>query len=314
MKTDFTIRQAQQSDAVELKELFQNTVLVINRRDYSQAEVEDWASCGNNLSNIKERIETHCFVVAVNQQSQIVGFSSITSQGYLHSMFVHKDFQGEGIATMLLEEIERYAITAGITRITSEVSLTARPFFEKKGYIVKEEQKRKANQLSLTNFWMAREMAKIKPYNGRIPACGVFCGGCPIYTREKRACRGAELNLSRCEKCKTFHLCCFGKKITHCFQCSNFPCTRFKGFAKRWQKHGQDFIENQKLIEVIGEMFDSVYADQLQMQITVNSSSYAVKFYESLGFSKTSEEQETDGLKYTPMHYCPLRMDGLITG
>ena len=74
MKTDFTIRQAQQSDAVALKELFQNTVLVINRRDYSQAEVEDWASCGNNLSNIKERIETHYFVVAVNQQSQIVGF------------------------------------------------------------------------------------------------------------------------------------------------------------------------------------------------------------------------------------------------
>ena len=98
MKTDFTIRQAQQSDVVALKELFQNTVLVINRRDYSQAEVEDWASCGNNLSNIKERIETHYFVVAVNQQSQIVGFSSITPQGYLHSMFVHKDFQGEGIA------------------------------------------------------------------------------------------------------------------------------------------------------------------------------------------------------------------------
>jgi putative acetyltransferase len=67
MKTDFTIRQAQQSDAVALKELFQNTVLVINRRDYSQAEVEDWASCGNNLSNIKERIETHYFVVATNR-------------------------------------------------------------------------------------------------------------------------------------------------------------------------------------------------------------------------------------------------------
>lgn len=25
----------------------------------------------------------------------------------------------------------------------------------------------------------------MKSYNGRIPACGVFCGGCPIYTREK---------------------------------------------------------------------------------------------------------------------------------
>ena len=153
-------------------------------------------------------------------------------------MFVHKDFQGKGIATILLNKIERYATATGIIRITSEVSLTARPFFEQRGYIVTEEQKRRANQLSLTNFWMAKNLLK----------------------------------------------------------------------------YGQNFIENQKLIEVIGEIFDSVYADQLQMQITVNSSSYAVKFYESLGFSKTSEEQETDGLKYTPMHYCPLRMDGLITG
>ncbi|WP_349945985.1 GNAT family N-acetyltransferase, partial [Bacteroides cellulosilyticus] len=157
MKANFIIRAALQSDAVELKNLFQNTVLAINRRDYSQAEVEDWASCGDDLSNIENMIKTHYFIVAVNQQSEIVGFSSITSQGYLHSMFVHKDFQGEGIATMLLNEIEQYAITNGIMRITSEVSLTARPFFEKKGYIVEEEQKRKANQLSLTNFWMAKQ-------------------------------------------------------------------------------------------------------------------------------------------------------------
>lgn len=162
MRTDFTIRQAQQSEAVELKELFQNTVLAINRRDYSQVEVEDWASCGENLSAIEDMIKTHYFIVAVNQQSRIVGFSSITPQGYLHSMFVHKDFQGKGIATLLLEEIERYAITTGIMRITSEVSLTARPFFERKGYVVEEEQKRKANQLSLTNFWMAKGVVKIK--------------------------------------------------------------------------------------------------------------------------------------------------------
>ena len=157
MKANFIIRAALQSDAVELKNLFQNTVLAINRRDYSQAEVEDWASCGDDLSNIENMIKTHYFIVAVNQQSEIVGFSSITSQGYLHSMFVHKDFQVEGIATILLNEIEQYAITNGIMRITSEVSLTARPFFEKKGYIVEEEQKRKANQLSLTNFWMAKQ-------------------------------------------------------------------------------------------------------------------------------------------------------------
>lgn len=49
------------------------------------------------------------------------------------------------------------------------------------------------------------------------------------------------------------------------------------------------------------ELFNYAYANQTVEKITVNSSSYAVRFYESLGFSKTAQEQETDGLKYTPM-------------
>ena len=160
MNTDFTIRIAQPADGLELKDLFQDTVLNINRRDYSKAEVEDWASCGNDISHIKEMIRTYFFIVATNQQLQVVGFAYITQQGYLHSMFVHKDFQGKGIATILLNKIQRYATATGIIRITSEVSLTPRPFFEKRGYIVTEEQKRRANQLSLTNFWMAKNLSK----------------------------------------------------------------------------------------------------------------------------------------------------------
>lgn len=91
-----------------------------------------------------------------------------------------------------------------------------------------------------------------KPYYGRIPACGVFCGGCPVYTREKKPCQGAELNSSRCEKCKTFHLCCSEQGITHCFQCTNFPCGKFKEFTKRWLKYGQNFIENQLFLKQVG--------------------------------------------------------------
>lgn len=93
----------------------------------------------------------------------------------------------------------------------------------------------------------------LKLYHGRIPACGVFCGGCPIYTREKKPCPGAEINKARCTKCKTFHLCCVGRGISHCYQCDDFPCTKFKGFARRWLKYGQDFIENQQLLEQVGE-------------------------------------------------------------
>ena len=76
-------------------------------------------------------------------------------------MFVHRDFQGVGVATKLLKEIERYAAKKQFSRITSEVSLTARPFFEKRGYVVETEQKRKANKLSLTNFWMVKEVGNV---------------------------------------------------------------------------------------------------------------------------------------------------------
>ena len=155
---------------------------------------------------------------------------------------------------MLLKEIERYAITKGIIQITSEVSLTARPFFEKKGYVVEKEQKRQANKLCLTNFWMSKTLSVIKPYRGRIPACGVFCGGCPVYTREEKPCLGAEKNKTRCEKCSTFHQCCVEKGITHCYQCHLFPCIKFKGFTKRWLKYGQNFIENQKFLKQVGEV------------------------------------------------------------
>lgn len=57
----------------------------------------------------------------------------------------------------------------------------------------------------------------MKAYCGRVPACGVFCGGCPRYIQEKNPCPGATINKARCEKCKTFHLCCVEKGITHCF-------------------------------------------------------------------------------------------------
>ena len=93
----------------------------------------------------------------------------------------------------------------------------------------------------------------IKQYNGRIPACGVFCGGCPTYTKDNKPCPGAEINAKRCEGCTKFHLCCQDKNITHCYECSDFSCKKMKTFAKSWLKYGQDFIENQELLKAVGE-------------------------------------------------------------
>ncbi|WP_278970508.1 GNAT family N-acetyltransferase [Phocaeicola barnesiae] len=151
-------RPATPTDIPELKELFRNTVLAVNIRDYTAEEVADWAFCGNRPGRWEELFATLHFIVAVNTEDVIVGFTSIRSDGYLHSMFIHKDHQGKGIATALLQRIESYAKEQGICEITFEVSKTARPFFERQGYTVEYEQQALCYRLRLTNYWMKKTL------------------------------------------------------------------------------------------------------------------------------------------------------------
>lgn len=150
------IRQASLSDIPMLKELYQNTVLTVNRKDYTAEEVEDWASCGDDTAHLVELLKEQHYIVAENENGVIVGFASVNDVGYMHTLFVHKDFQHQGIATSLYKYLEAYAKEKGAKKLTSEVSITAKPFFEKQGFQVDEAQKRKANQLYLTNFKMSK--------------------------------------------------------------------------------------------------------------------------------------------------------------
>lgn len=155
---EFSTRPATVSDLPEMTELYKNTVLTVNRKDYSAEEVEDWASCGDNVKHWDELFSEQHYIVAENNEGKIVGFASINDTGYMHTLFVHKDFQQQGIATLLYHTLELYAKEKGVERITSEISITARPFFEKQGFVVDEEQKRKANKLCLTNYKMSKKL------------------------------------------------------------------------------------------------------------------------------------------------------------
>lgn len=156
----FTIRVAGLADIKQLSELFENTISNINSKDYPDEEIIDWVSCGKDPLRWKELITALYFIVAETTDNQIVGFSSVSDDGYLHSMFVHKDFQNRGVATALYKEIEKFAFGKNIRTLTSEVSITARPFFERRGFMVDEEQKRKANKLFLTNHKMNKQLPK----------------------------------------------------------------------------------------------------------------------------------------------------------
>ncbi len=156
MKSSYTTRAATLSDIAELNQLYQETILAVNLKDYPIEEAEDWASCGNNLKRWEELINNLYFIVAEDKEKQIVGFASIRPDGYLHAMFIHKDYQRQGVASLLYKQIEEFATSNNFPQITSEVSITAKGFFEKQGFKVDEEQRRKANKLYLTNYKMSK--------------------------------------------------------------------------------------------------------------------------------------------------------------
>ena len=78
-------------------------------------------------------------------------------------MYVGKDRQRCGIATALLEDIEREARSSGAKRLTTEASLTALPFMENRGFKVVAQQEVPYNGQMFTNFAMEKRLGDSPP-------------------------------------------------------------------------------------------------------------------------------------------------------
>lgn len=151
-----SLRIANTKDIPAIIQLYTETVLTVCKTDYSQAQLEIWALLGNVTSKWETRIQDHYFLVA-EFAAQIVGFASIDNTGYLDVFYVHKDHQRQGIAGMLYQELENHAAGNNCNeRIIADVSKTARPFFEKKGFSIVRVQENLLQGQLLINYKMEK--------------------------------------------------------------------------------------------------------------------------------------------------------------
>jgi putative acetyltransferase len=160
MKTllHITISQAISADVKEITQLFYDTIQVINSKDYPKDEIDDWSSWYKDIDKWSEKLSEQFFIVA-KFDGKIIGFSSLAIDGYLDFMFVHKDFQGQGVAKSLLTELEKKASEQKNDLIYSDVSITARGFFEKHGFIVEKQQLKKSKKKELINYRMIKRLS-----------------------------------------------------------------------------------------------------------------------------------------------------------
>ncbi len=146
-----TIRKYQSSDCKEVVKLFYNTVRIVNTKDYTKEQLDIWTTEKIDLEKWNESLQEHYSIVAIDNET-IVGFGDIDKTGYLDRLFVHHNHQKKGIATTICNQLEK----AVQSDITTYASITAKPFFEKRGYIVIKEQQVERQEIFLTNFYMKK--------------------------------------------------------------------------------------------------------------------------------------------------------------
>lgn len=149
-KRAFLLRKYRPEDCRAMADLFYDTVHTVNARDYKEEQLAVWADGSTDLKAWHESFMAHETVVAV-QGDRIVGFGDLAQDGYLDRLYVHKDFQGCRIASAICDWLE---MRCGGNRIITHASVTARHFFEQRGYKLVTSQQVERKGILLVNYVM----------------------------------------------------------------------------------------------------------------------------------------------------------------
>lgn len=155
-KSEVLLRPYNKDDLIEIADLFFNTVHNIACKDYTDKELNAWASGNIDIHAWDQTLSNHYSIIA-EFNDKIVGFGDINGN-YLNRLYVHEEYQGKGIATIITNALEDYALKHGSNLIEVHASITARPYFEHRNYSLVKEQQVIRNGVSITNFVMSKNI------------------------------------------------------------------------------------------------------------------------------------------------------------
>ncbi|MFK0163847.1 GNAT family N-acetyltransferase [Rhizobium sp. NPDC090279] len=152
----FSVKPYEPGDAQATIDIFLGAIREVASRDYSPAGIAAWAQVEDAEIWAQYRASRPTWLAM--DGSKPIGFTDLKPDGCLDMLFVSPDYQGKGVASLLLATVERTAREQGFQRIFTEASLTARPFFERNGFaVVTAQQVEKRGQI-LSNFLMEKTL------------------------------------------------------------------------------------------------------------------------------------------------------------
>lgn len=138
----------------EMIQLFYETVHTVNAKDYKKEQLNGWAPAKTDKKFWEQRLRKNICKVAF-LDGKMVGFTEL-EDGHLDTMYVHKDFQRRRVAANLIDEILQIAEEKNYDSLTTEASITAKPFFESYGFKVTRIKRKLYNGKDFTNYKMIK--------------------------------------------------------------------------------------------------------------------------------------------------------------
>jgi putative acetyltransferase len=149
------IRHFEKGDEPALWQVFFSAIHETASADYAPEQINAWAPEDVDSARWASRMQSISPFVAV-RNGKIVGYADVQSNGYIDHFFVSPAVTREGVGSLLMSKIHDTAIAHGTKSLFAEVSVTARPFFEKWGFEVVTPQTVSIRGVPLNNFRMSK--------------------------------------------------------------------------------------------------------------------------------------------------------------
>jgi putative acetyltransferase len=137
------------ADTPILVAIFVAAIQELTGDDYSEAQQEAWAAVAEDEATFGKRLGGQLTLIATLQNSP-VGFVSLKGPDHIDLLYVHPGAAGQGVATMLVDALEKLAGARGAKSLTVDASDNAEPFFKKRGYVAMQR-----NTVTINGEWLA---------------------------------------------------------------------------------------------------------------------------------------------------------------
>ncbi|PWE79345.1 GCN5 family acetyltransferase [Bradyrhizobium sp. SUTN9-2] len=141
------------ADVPMLAAIFAASIEELTGDDYSEAQQEAWMAAAED-EEFGKRLASDLTLIATLEGSP-VGFASLRGNDHIRMLYVHPAVAGQGIATMLVDALERLAGGRGAKSLSVDASDTAEGFFAKRGYTAQQR-----NSVTINDEWLANTTMK----------------------------------------------------------------------------------------------------------------------------------------------------------